>query len=101
MKIEKIESEKLIERKLNESTKIHGGLSIKLAAIFMTGLPDRLILLPNGICFFVELKTTNEKARKIQIYIHSLINKLGFKVYIVDTVEGAKAVIQKHLESVK
>jgi len=41
--------------------------------------------LPGGRLFFIELKTTKQKPRKIQLYVHKKLIDLGFKVYIVDT----------------
>jgi len=81
----KIESEKILERKLREETEKIGGLCLKLLTTYFTGLPDRLCLLPGGRLFFIELKTTKQKPRKIQLYVHKKLIDLGFKVYIVDT----------------
>lgn len=79
-----IQSEKLIERKLNEHVKRKGGLSIKLLPFQFAGLPDRLILLPGGIVKFVEVKTTGQKLRPIQERVHKLIRDLGFEVLTID-----------------
>jgi len=87
-----IESEKLIERKLNSEVKKLGGISIKLLST-ITGLPDRLCLLPGGRLFFAELKTTKKKPTKIQLAIHRQIKKLGFVVYVIDTSVQLKNII--------
>lgn len=54
----------------------------------MIGLPDRLCLFPNAKIAFVELKTTGEKPRKIQLYIHKKLRKLGFAVYVIDNMQS-------------
>lgn len=85
---EMVESEKLVERKLVELTKINNGMCIKLLCNHILGLPDRLCLLPGGKLAFVELKTTGEKPKRIQIFMHKKLRALGFRVEVIDTVEG-------------
>lgn len=91
----KIESEKLIERKLVELCKINNGLCIKLLSNFFIGLPDRMCLFPGGKIIFVELKTTGQKPRKSQILVHNQLQKLGFKVFVVDKTEQIVELIDK------
>lgn len=87
------ESEKLIEKKLVNGIKKLGGLCLKLPAVHMTGLPDRLCLLPKGKLFFAELKTTGEKPRKIQTYVHNRLKNLGFRVEVIDNTEKINKLI--------
>ena len=61
-----------------------GGWCIKLLSTHITGLPDRLCLLPNGKVLFVEIKTTKKKPTKIQLKVHQKLMDLGFRVEIVD-----------------
>lgn len=82
-----VESEKLVERKLVELCKLNGGMCIKLLCIHIIGLPDRMCLFPKAKIAFVELKTTGEKPRDIQIYMHKKLRALGFRVEVIDTVE--------------
>jgi hypothetical protein len=91
-----IESEKYLERKLSEEVKKIGGWSIKLLSTHLTGLPDRLCLLPKGRLFFIELKTTNQKPKKIQILIHKKLTDIGFLVLVIDTSEKIKEFIKDH-----
>lgn len=83
-----VESEKLVERKLVELTKINNGMCIKLLCNHILGLPDRLCLFPGGKLAFVELKTTGKKPKQIQIFMHKKLRALGFRVEVIDTVEG-------------
>lgn len=85
-----IDSEKLVERKLVELVKLNKGMCIKLLCNHIQGLPDRLCLFPGAKLAFVELKTTGEKPKKIQLYIHKKLRNLGFKVFIIDTVQNVK-----------
>lgn len=80
-----IESEKLLERKIRQRVDHLGGWSIKLLSTHITGLPDRLCLLPGGRIIFIEVKTTGQKVRKIQLKVHERIRLLGFQVEVVDS----------------
>lgn len=83
-----IDSEKLVERKLVELVKINNGMCIKLLCDQLIGLPDRLCLFPNHKMAFVETKTTGQKPRRIQAYMHKKLRALGFRVEVIDSVES-------------
>ena len=89
-----IESEKIIERKLVELTNLNGGMCIKLLSFHLLGLPDRLCIFPKSRIVFVETKTTKQKPRQIQLFMHDKIRKLGFRVEVVDTVEKVVDLIE-------
>lgn len=89
------ESEKVIERKLVESIKAQGGLCIKLLCDQFMGLPDRMCLLPGRKIVFVEVKTTGQKPRKIQVYVHNQLKALGFRVEVIDSIEGVNRLIEQ------
>lgn len=78
-------SEKVIERKLVEAVRDRGGMCIKLLSDYITGLPDRLCLFTGQKAIFVETKTTGEKPRKIQVFIHNKLKALGFRVEVIDS----------------
>lgn len=79
-----VEYEKALERQLRDRIKKIGGWCLKLAPLHIRGLPDRLCLLPGGSIYFIELKTTGEKARKSQLVIHKKLKKIGFPVLVID-----------------
>lgn len=91
------DSEKVIEHKLSEAIKATGGYSIKLASPYVTGLPDRLCLLPPGRAIFVELKSAGQKPRKTQLLMHDKLRLLGFRVEVIDTLQG----VYDFIESIK
>lgn len=91
-----IESEKAIERKLNELTTKHGGMCIKLLSFHTIGLPDRLCIFPGSKIVFVELKTTNQKPRPIQLFMHDKIRKLGFRVEVIDTIDKVNKLVEEY-----
>lgn len=88
MKKETIDSEKVVEHKLVELVKINGGMCIKLLCDQLIGLPDRMCLFPGHKIVFVELKTTGQKPKRIQAYMHNKLRALGFRVEVIDTVES-------------
>lgn len=97
----KVESEKVLERSLKKHIeKELGGFCLKLLSQHITGLPDRLCLIPGGRLFFAEIKTTKKKATRIQLYLHRKIRNLGFRVEIIETTEQIKKIISeyKHLK---
>ena len=81
-------SEKLIEKKLRVQIKKMGGLALKLESQHFTGLPDRMILMPEGKIYFVETKSTGDKPRKRQLLVHEQLRGLGFSVDVIDDLKG-------------
>lgn len=90
------ESEKVLERKLSRQVLFVGGLCIKLLPYQFAGLPDRLCLFPGGRVCFVEVKTTGQKPRKIQVKVMRQIQNLGFDVRVIDTSEQVKKLIEEY-----
>ena len=83
-----IESEKVLEKYLVSEVKSLGGWAVKLLSGLVTGLPDRLCLLPGGVVAFVEVKTTGKKATPRQLIVHKKLMALGFRVEVLDSKEG-------------
>lgn len=83
-----IESEKVLEKYLVAEVKSLGGWAVKLLSGLVTGLPDRLCLLPGGVVAFVEVKTTGKKATPRQLTVHKKLRQLGFRVEVLDSKEG-------------
>lgn len=74
------------------------GLCWKFISPGVSGVPDRMVLLPGGRIIFVELKAPGEKARALQEYRHKQLRKLGFRVEIIDSIEGVKRFINENLD---
>ena len=79
--------EKTIEKKLTTAVKKAGGIAPKFVSPSFAGMPDRLVLIPDGHIAFVELKTPGKKPRPLQLSRHRLLRSLGFRVYVIDSVE--------------
>lgn len=59
-----------------------GGLVVKLIPTFK-GMPDRLVLWPDGRTFLVELKTETGVLSPIQRHVHAKLHDLGHPVYVL------------------
>ena len=77
-------SEKTIEAKLVQTVKSMGGLAPKFVSPGLDGMPDRLVLLPNGKMAFVEVKAHGKKPCPLQVRRKSQLESLGFSVYCLD-----------------
>ncbi len=91
-----IYSEKYLEKKLGQEIKKRGGLSIKLLPFQISGIPDRLCLLPKGRVFFAEIKTTGEKPKKLQVYWQKKLTKLGFECYTIDNLTQINEILERY-----
>ena len=87
--------EKIIEKELVRAVKDKGGIAPKFASPGFDGMPDRLVLLPRGRMGFVELKAPGKKPRALQLARHSLLRRLGFKVYVIDGIEQIDGVLEE------
>ena len=76
--------EKNIEQKLVKAVKSAGGIAPKLTCPGFDGMPDRLVLMPEGRIGFVEVKAPGKEPRPLQIRRHEMLRNLGFKVYVLD-----------------
>lgn len=79
--------EKIIEKKLTAAVKKAGGIAPKFVSPSYDGMPDRLVLLPDGIIAFAELKAPGKRPRQLQEARHRLLRSLGFRVYVIDSEE--------------
>ena len=79
--------EKVIEQKLTLTVKKQGGIAPKFLSPGMDGMPDRIVLLPNGKCAFVEVKQKGMKPRPLQLARHEKLRHLGYKVYVLDDIK--------------
>ena len=79
--------EKQIENKLSSEVKKAGGIALKFVSPGFNGMPDRLVLLPDGHIAFAEMKAPGKKPRPLQLSRHRLLRRLGFRVYVIDDSE--------------
>ena len=87
--------ESKIERFFIKECKKKGWLPLKFVSPSMSGLPDRMVLLPGGRVSFVELKAEGEKPRPLQTAVYRIFAGLGFHVYVVDSKSGVNAYVDE------
>jgi len=87
--------ERNIERKLYQKIKEIGGLALKFISPSLNGVPDRIVLLPKGQMYFVELKDNFEKPSPSQLKVHEKLRKLGFDVRVVDSMDAVEKFIDE------
>ena len=90
---EKVMNEKSIEQKLVKAAKSRGGLCLKLVCPGFDGMPDRLVLLPNGHIGVVEVKAPGKKPRALQLARHRQLRNLGFQVFVLDNKEQIEEIL--------
>lgn len=82
-----------IETKLVAAVKAVGGVCWKFTSPGTAGVPDRIILMPSGKIGFVEVKTPGKKPRPLQKVRIRTLQKLGFKVFVLDHSEQIGGII--------
>ena len=87
--------EKEIEKKLTQAVKNMGGICPKLVSPGFDGMPDRIVLLPKGRMAFVEVKAPGERPRPLQMARHRLLRRLGFRVYVLDSIEQIGGILDE------
>ena len=90
--------ESKIEKRLKKEIELIGGKALKFISPGTNGVPDRIVLLPRGRIVFVELKAPGKKLRAIQELRKKQLEKLGFRVEVIDSIdkvlEFTKGVVQ-------
>lgn len=92
-----VKLESSVERQLKRTVEglEDGIMCLKFESPGMSGVPDRIILLPGGHTVFVELKQPGKHERVRQEYVQQKIRDAGFAVYSgVDSPEKIQQVAQ-------
>jgi len=85
--------EREVERRLVTAVKKLGGLAPKFTSPGLDGVPDRLVLLPDGRLAFVEVKAPGQKM--LQLLRKRQLEELGFRVYCIDRPEQIGGVLDE------
>lgn len=87
-------SEKAIEHYLCEVVKKLGGVCLKYSNPGATGYPDRVAIMPAGVCLWFELKSKGRKVSKVQAIRIEQLTRIGHTVYVCDSKESIKVVLK-------
>ena len=87
--------EQKIERYLKKQVELIGGKAYKFVSPGVTGVPDRIVILPPGRIFFIELKEPGENLRKLQKVRLEQLKKLGCNTLVIDSKEKVDMFIRE------
>ena len=87
--------ERTVEQHLVAGLKKIGVPCVKFLPDLLKGMPDRMILLPEGKVIWCELKTKGGSLEPIQTVRHRELRKAGQQVEIVWSIEEADRLIEK------
>lgn len=87
-------SEKAIERYLCDVVKKLGGVCLKYSNANMVGYPDRVALMPGGLCIWFELKSKGRTTSKVQAIRIAQLESIGHHVYVCDSKESINEVLR-------
>ena len=73
-----------VEHKLVKATCAKHGMALKFISPGTAGVPDRIVLMPHGRMAFVEVKAPGQKLRPLQLRRKKQLEKLGYRVFVLD-----------------
>ena len=82
--------EKRVEQEFTRRVERLGGWAIKILPS-VSGLPDRMAILPGGRVVFVELKAPTGTVKPHQTVVHRRMASLGCPVVVLATLEAVAA----------
>lgn len=91
--------EKDLEKKFREQVRQAGGRAYKFVSPGNSGVPDRLVVLPEGHVGFVELKCKGKIPTKLQEMQMDFLRRMGFYVRVLDRTEDIEQVIREIQEA--
>lgn len=87
--------ESTLECRLVREVERIGGLAPKWVSPGNRGVPDRLVILPNGRTVYVEMKAPGKPLEPLQEHWKRKLLKLGHRHYKIDSVEDIDRFIQE------
>lgn len=94
--------EREVEKHLEDEVEKLGGKCVKFLPDFMPGMPDRIIVLPNKVLVWCELKKPKGgKLSSLQKLRHKWLRSMGQEVFVVWTKEQADDLCRDLAERMK
>jgi hypothetical protein len=87
--------EKDIEKSVKRYAESHGWLTRKWTSPGHIFVPDQIFINPNGVVIFIEFKRTGKKPTEGQLREHGKLRKQGCLVFVVDSVEGGRELVDQ------
>lgn len=85
--------ESALESRLVREVKNIGGVAAKWVSPGNSGVPDRIVILPNGMTVYVEMKAPGKPLQPLQVYWAKKLKSLGHQVYKLDSLEDIERFI--------
>ena len=86
--------ERDVEKWLVSQVRKMGGEAYKFVSPGNDGVPDRLVCMPDGLVYFIELKTDQGRPSGIQQWQMKRLRRMGCNVFLVTGMEEAKDFIR-------
>jgi len=84
-----------LEKTFRLKVKKYGGKAFKFTSPGKRGVPDRLVLLPEGRAIFVEMKAPGKPLEPLQKKRANELRALGFKVYKIDSISDIENFVRE------
>lgn len=96
---------KLLERDIESAVcryaeRMHGMRAEKFVSPGRRSVPDRLFSMRGGRVFFIEFKVPGKKPTPKQEKDHERRREMGFKVFVCDSIEQGKMIVDGMVEGV-
>lgn len=95
LKVGLVMRESRIENRLVREVEKRGGKAPKFVSPGWSGAQDRLVLMPEGRIWFVELKRPGGKPRPLQTKRQKELEDLGFRVRVISTAGELEAFLKE------
>lgn len=80
--------ESQIEAHLARRVTALGGLCWKFTSPNLRGVPDRVLLMPEGQTYWIELKAPGQQPNVLQLRRHAELRQRNHRVLVLDSVEA-------------
>lgn len=77
--------ENVVERRLTTRVNALGGMCVKVTPVSHSGIPDRLVLLPDGRSLWVELKRPGGEVKPHQVERHRRMAAINHPVVVLSS----------------
>ena len=91
--IQKNRRESEIESWVRSRIESRGGRMFKFISPGTAGVPDRIVLLPDGVIYFIEFKKAGEQPAPLQQYWLDILAGLGFHAKVIAGMGQAEAFV--------
>lgn len=79
-----------VERAFVREGEALGAMVLKFTSPGCAGVPDRIVLFPDGTSVFVELKAPGKSPRLLQQRVFARFERMGHPVFVIDSEPAAR-----------